>query len=187
MIAEVKVNEALSGKIQEGQRAIVYSDALPDQAIEGDVIGVGVLAESGGWRDPNRRDYTVRIKLLDIDGLKLKPAMRCRAEIRVDDVDGALFVPVPSVFRNGPLAYVYVPDGAGFAAKRIEVGRSSELYIEVLEGLDESERVLMSEPAPERITVRAEDLLESMGDGGGRGGRGGPPNRGGRPERQARR
>ena len=186
MIAEVKVNEALSGKITPGQRAIVYSDALPDQAIEGDVIGVGVLAESGGWRDPNRRDYTVRIKLLDINGLELKPAMRCRAEIRVDDVDSALFVPVPAVFRNGPLTYVYVPDGSGFAAKRVAIGRSSELYIEVLEGLAESDRVLMSEPAPERITVRAEELMGEMGAPGNRRGPGGPPG-GGPPARQARR
>ena len=62
------------------------SDALPDTPLVGEVLSVGVLAESGGWRDPNRRDYTVRISLDGQNEQGLKPAMRCKAEIYVDRV-----------------------------------------------------------------------------------------------------
>ena len=79
MVAEVKVNEALSGKIREGQRATIVSDALPDQVLEGEVIDVGVLARTGGWTDPNRRDYAVEIEITGENTWGLKPSMRCAA------------------------------------------------------------------------------------------------------------
>jgi HlyD family secretion protein len=151
MIAEVKVNEALSGKIRPGQKAIILSDALPDTPVDGEVLSVGVLAESGGWRDPTRRDYTVRIQLANGADLGLKPSMRCKADIYVSRVDDALFIPIQAVFRKGPVAFVYVPEGSGYGERRVELGRSSELYIEITEGLEEGEAVLLRKPAAERI------------------------------------
>ena len=167
MVAEVKVNEALSGKIQAGQTAVIASDAVPDTTIAGEVISVGVLAETGGWRDPNRRDYTVRIALLDGNDLGLKPSMRCKADIYVGRVDDALYVPVQAIFRKGPIAFVYIPDGAGYAPRPVTVGRASDLYIQVLGGVEEGDYVLLREPPAERITARI-DFGEDSGPGAGR-------------------
>ncbi len=151
MVAEVKVNEALSGKIAKGQRATVVSDAVPDRTLEGEVLSVGVLAESGGWRDPNRRDYTVKIALKDTVGLGLKPSMRCKATILVDNVREALHIPIQAVFRKGRASFVYVPDGRGYSQREVALGRSSELYIEINDGLSAGDRVLLHEPSSERI------------------------------------
>lgn len=151
MLAEVKVNEAISGRINPGQEVYVVSDALPETPLTGIVEGVGVLAESGGWRDPNRRDYTVRIALQDTAGLGLKPSMRCKAEIRVDVVEEALHVPVTAIFRDGADAFVYVPDGSGFRRRTVRIGRTSELFVEVVDGLEEGEQVLLVEPAEDLI------------------------------------
>ena len=84
MTAEVKVNESLTGLIEPGQRTILTSDAIQDVTFDGEVLSIGVLAESGGWRDPNRRDYTVKVLLTGGNELGLKPSMRCKAEIYVD-------------------------------------------------------------------------------------------------------
>jgi hypothetical protein len=167
--AAVKVNEALSGQIEPGQTATIVSDALPDVVLEGIVRSVGVLAESGGWRDPNRRDYTVRIELTDGNDLGLKPSMRCKADIYVGRVDDALYVPVQSVFRNGPLAFVYVPQGSGYAQQRVQIGRASELYVEVMEGLEEGSSVLLRQPAPERIASTIDVDSEDEAGQNGRG------------------
>ncbi len=156
MVAEVKINEALSGLIEPGQLATIRSDAQPDDVLSGEVLSIGVLAESGGWRDPNRRDYTVRIRLDGDNDNGLKPSMRCKANIYVDKVDDATYVPVQSVFRTGPLAYVYVPDGSGYAQREVELGRASELYVEVLNGVQPGDDVLTRKPKPERITVKLE-------------------------------
>ncbi len=172
MIATVKVSEALSGLIKPGQRATVTSDAMPHQPIMGEVLSIGVLAESGGWRDPNRRDYTVRVLLENGADLGLKPAMRCRANIYVDRVEDSLHVPVQAVFRNGPLAYVYVPQDGGYAQRKVAIGRASELYIEIKDGVNEGDLVLLYEPANKEIVAR---LPMPKDEGPGRRGPGGRP------------
>lgn len=157
MIAEVKVNEALSGMIKSGQSVLVSSDALPDQVVNGEVLQVGVLAEGGGWRDPNRRDYTVKVKLHDAEGLGLKPSMRCKAEIVVAEVDDVLYIPIPAIHRSGAVIYTYVLEPDGFHQRAIKLGQVSDLYAEILDGLEPGGVVLLRKPAPSEIAVRIED------------------------------
>lgn len=154
MVANLKVSEALSGRIRSGQGVTVYSDAMPNVPVKGTVQSVSVLAASGGWRDPNRRDYTVRVAL-DVDpALGLKPSMRCKAEILLDRVDNAIGVPIQAIFRQGPIAYVNVRAGGGYEQRLVKLGRASELRVEVLDGLKEGERVLLREPAAEEISTK---------------------------------
>ena len=189
MIANVKVSEALSGRIKPGQKTLVYSDANPNIPINGVVQSVSVLAESGGWRDPNRRDYTVRI-VLDVDPeMDLKPSMRCRSEIQLGTVIEAITVPIQSIFRSGRTAFVYVPDGSGWAQRAVRLGRSSELMVEILDGVSVGDRVLLREPRASEVLSRIDTEDESRRrDGGAPSGsdlRGGPPQgakgKGGRP------
>jgi len=164
MVASVKVNEALSGRIRPGQSAVVTSDALPNRPIAGEVLSIGVLAESSGWRDPNRRDYTVRVLLKDVDPqIGLKPSMRCKADIVVDSVDEALHIPIQAVFRRGGSAHVYVLDGERLAQRDVTVGRSSELQVEVTSGLLEGERVLLR--APDESEISEGDSRRASGSG----------------------
>jgi multidrug resistance efflux pump len=162
MIARVKVNEALSGLITKGQRAMVTCDALPDGVFEGNVMSVGVLAEGGGWRDPNRRDYTVLIKLLDTGGAPLKPSMRCAAEIYVDRITDVLFVPIHAVHRDGSVVWVWVQRGGGFAQQPIQLGQFSESYAAIESGLNAGDVVLLREPSPGQVVGRLpkEDVKE---------------------------
>ena len=154
MIASVKVSEARSGMIRAGQRATIIADANTSVPLNGEVYSVGVLAESGGWRDPNRRDYTVKILIKNGEGLGLKPSMRCTAEIYVGRVTDAMHVPIQAVFHTGAVTYVYVPQGRGYAQKQVAIGRASDLYIEIKEGLSEGDTVLLREPAAEEIVYR---------------------------------
>jgi len=180
MIALLKVGEALSGRVEPGQEVVVYSDALPNVPLPATVQSVSVLAESGGWRDPNRRDYTVRVRIEADPSLGLKPAMRCRGEIMLDRVEDSLWVPIQSVFREGPIAYVHVKGEQGIEQRSVRLGRTGELQVEVLgDALAVGDRVLLRRPDAEEIAVRipAEELAaarggssEGMRRGGGRPG-----------------
>lgn len=154
MVASLKVSEALSGRIKPDQEVTVFSDANPNTPIVGTVLNVSVLAESGGWRDPNRRDYKVRVLLDDSHGLDLKPSMRCKASILLGRAEDVLSIPVQAVFREGVASYVYVPDGKGFSQRQVRLGRSSELQVEVVDGLGEGDEVLLREPSADEIMVR---------------------------------
>lgn len=151
MMANLKVSESLSGRIKKGQSVVVWSDAMPNVPVVGEVQGVSVLAETGGWRDPNRRDYTVKVAL-DVDPkMGLKPSMRCKGEIVLDRVTDAISVPIQAVFRQGPTAYVYVPSQRGYAQREVKLGRASELEVEVIAGLDEGDQVLLREPRKDEL------------------------------------
>lgn len=147
MIASVKVHESLAGRIRPGQGALITIEALGGVVINGEVESIGLLAETGGWRDPNRREYTVRI-LVDSGphDKDLKPSMRCQAEIILGTVEDSLAVPVQAVFSDGPVRFVMVPQGSRFVRKPVGLGRRSDLYAEIAKGLDEGERVLVRDP-----------------------------------------
>jgi multidrug resistance efflux pump len=63
MVASVRVPEAIAGRVRPGQTASVKIDALAGKSVRGTVQSVGILAETGGWRDPNLREYTIKIGL----------------------------------------------------------------------------------------------------------------------------
>lgn len=163
MLANLKVSEALSGRIRVGLSATVFSDAMPNRAFVGEVQSVSVLAASGGWRDPNRREYTVKVALTADESSGLKPAMRCKGEILLGHVAAALTVPVQAVFRHGPLSFIYLRDGSGIAQREVTLGRSSELQVEVLTGVSVGDEVLLREPlAGEAVTRLDPKLFEEV-------------------------
>lgn len=147
MVATVRVHESLAGRIRPGQRASITIDAIVGETFVGRVEKVGVLAETGGWRDPNRREYSVRIAIEhdNSDGM-LKPSMRAEAEILLGAVEESLMVPVQAVFSEGPVRYVHVPRGSRFERVPVRTGRMSDTYAEILSGVEEGDRVLLREP-----------------------------------------
>lgn len=194
MVASVRVPESISGRIRPGLPTSVKIDAFGGKTLRGQVLSVGVIAESGGMRDPNLREYTVKILLDDDPGLKaLKPSMRCEAEIGLDRVQQALTVPVQAVFSEGLVRFVHVVTGNGFQRRPVRPGRRSDRFIEISAGLAAGDRVLLREPEPFEVQAggwKADELaavgLRLNEEGqvvavGGRPGGGPPPGAGGPP------
>lgn len=153
MIASVRVHESLAGRIKPGQAATVRIDAVQNAVFRGTVENVSVLAESGGWRDPNLREYTVRLGLETVGeaAAMLKPAMRCEATITLGSVEDVIAAPIQAVFNEGRERFVYMPDGGKFRRQAVQVGRRSNQYVEIREGLEPGSRVLLREPSPGEI------------------------------------
>jgi len=151
MVAEVRVHESLAGRVRPGQAVEISIDAAGGQVFQGKVESVGVLAETGGWRDPNLREYTVRILLNDTDGSQLKPSMRCDAKIQLGEVQEALAVPVQAVFRDGPVQYVYSPQGVRFKRVPVQVGQTSDTFAEIRAGIEPGTTVLLRTPSPGEV------------------------------------
>lgn len=124
----------------------------------------------------------------------LKPSMRCEAEIYLGTVKDAITVPIQSVFSDGLLRYVYVPDGNKFTKRLVQVGQRSDRYAEIRAGVSPGERVLIRKPEPAEVIAKNfdEKELASVGlktneqgvivpiDGGSRGGPGRGTGGGGR-------
>lgn len=161
LVAEVRVHESLAGRIRKGIRANLKVDALPGIVLTGSVREIGVLAESGNWRDPNLREYTVKILLDDNEHTdELKPSMRCEASLLLDTVNNALAVPVAAIFNDGPVRYVFKPRGAYYERVPIKTGRFSETYAEILAGIESGDDVLLRQPTAGEIIDEDWDKAE---------------------------
>lgn len=152
MVASVRVHESYAGRIESGMTAVITCDAAQGLTFTGSVESIGVLAESGGWRDPNLREYTVKINLNEIeDESKLKPSMRAEARIVLGNVDDVIAVPIQAVFQEGRSSYVYCPKGSKFARTEVKVGRRSSTFAQIVSGLDAGDTVLLREPTPGEV------------------------------------
>ncbi len=158
MIASVRVQEALAGRIRPGQVASVKVDAVGGRVFSGRVESIGVLAESGGWRDPNLREYTVKVALDIGDAIEvLKPSMRCEARLTLGSVTDALSVPVQAVFQDGAVRYVYKEEGMKFVRVPIKLGQRSDTHAQILAGVAEGETVLLRQPSAGEVLAGAWD------------------------------
>lgn len=187
MVASVRVHESLAGRVRRGQTASIRVDAVQGRTFEGTVSSIGILAESGGWRDPNLREYTVKITLniTEEEAKVLKPAMRSEAQIVLGRVNEALTIPVQAVFNDGATRYVVVPEGNRFRKVPVLVGQRSNTFAQILAGVDEGARVLVREPRPSELVsneipdtaiAALQEKAKSLGiPTGATGGRGGMP------------
>lgn len=150
MVAAVKVHETQSNLIEPGMPAEVKVDAVSDLTLPAAVRMVGVMAQQR-WGS-QVREYTVKIDVQGENEWELKPSMRCKTKIFLGRVENALSVPVQAVFVDRGKHYVWVPQGRKFSKRPVTVGRSSEMLIEIIDGLSNGETVLLREPAAgERI------------------------------------
>lgn len=149
MVAALRVNEALVATVKPGQSVNLTIDAKPGTVITGTVSQISVMAEDGGWLNPELREYIVRVDLPEGLDTVLKPAMRCSGQIVTGKVENAIAVPVQAVGAQGKMKFVYV-DAGGDQVKRVPVvmGRASETFVEIESGLAENDRVLLRKPRP---------------------------------------
>ena len=187
MVASVQVHESLAGDVKPGMVATVKVDAVGGKIFQGTVDSIGVLAESGGWRDPDRREYTVKIR---IDGVEeivaLKPSMRCEARLTLGRVEDAIALPVQGVFSDGPVRFVYSKSGSRYERVPIRIGRRSDTFAEILAGAEPGKVVLLRDPTPSEVLAGPWDkarlelagyTMDEKGNPvvGGRGPRGAAP------------
>ena len=105
MVTEVNVDEADIGKVVVGQEVAIHTAAYPDTAIKGEVLAiplspkqnVGPAAQGGSSL---ARNYNIKVKLADAQGLTLRPGLTCRAEIFTATSGKALALPLQAVLSN---------------------------------------------------------------------------------------
>ena len=76
---------------------------------------------------------------------RIRPGMKCKTEILIEEVKGVVHVPIDSIFEKDGETLVYVI--ASPPTKRVvKTGRANQDVIEILEGLKEGERVTLFDP-----------------------------------------
>ena len=111
--------------------------AYPEEAFRGTITYIG------DFLDPDTRTITVRTEVPNPE-MKLKPGMLADLTIQLNHNGAALAVPEAAVLDDKGGALVFVQTGEGvFEARQLTFGVAEGGWIEVIQGLELGERVVI--------------------------------------------
>jgi len=133
----VKINIQVSlgdvVRIKKGQKASLKVTAFPDKVFLGKVTVVNMAADSAS------KKFGVEVQIANPD-LLLRPNVFGEVVLEVSTHEGALVIPQSAVLEAG---YVFVAEDGRAIKKKIVIGLQNTTLLEVLQGLDEGESVIV--------------------------------------------
>lgn len=144
---EVLVDEADVANIEVGQRAEIVAIAYPDQPMQGIVRFIANTAKVAQGRQG--LSFTVKIDIVDANGVELRPGMSCRAEIFTRQDQSVAAVPIQAVIFEEDRAelrsehYIFVNDNGVARKQLVEVGISDDEYQELLTDVGEDVQIVI--------------------------------------------
>ena len=136
------VDEVDIGKIESGHRAYFTVDTYPSREFTGEVKGIrpkAVIQE-------NVVNYVVEVEIdKPYDGV-LRPDMTASVTIEISNKKDILAMPVRALKREAGHNVVWTLVDGEPVRKEVKVGWQEQQWIEVLEGLQEGDAVLLEAP-----------------------------------------
>jgi len=134
-----QVDEGDIGKVKLDQTTLIEVDAYPDEKFEGKVTRISPQGVAG---QSVMTTFGVQIEI-DNKDRRLNSGFTADVEIVVDEVKNALLVPFAAVLEKDSKYYVFVVDSKDIIEEReIKVDRTNYDFYEVLENLNEGEKVI---------------------------------------------
>ena len=141
LIFKADVDEVDIGRVKVGQKARIIFDAYPDEPYQGEVTRVDFVAKttSGGTTA-----FTVEVKLSENQDLKYRLGMNGDIDIIENEIKNALVIPGETVHGQKDKQFVYILENEKAVKRMVVVGLETETEVEIKEGLDEGEKVIIS-------------------------------------------
>ncbi|MCH2038784.1 MAG: efflux RND transporter periplasmic adaptor subunit [Rickettsiales bacterium] len=126
-----EVDEEDIALVKVGQTALIKADAFPDTEIE------GVISDITPKGNPIDKNFRIRVSLPDDTPLLI--GMTVEINIIAQKIENALLIPASSIAQNS----VMVKEGRGFTTREVIVGISDDKQVQITEGLDETDIILL--------------------------------------------
>lgn len=146
MKVNARIHESRISMVRPGMTAIVKVDAYPDETFHGEVDSVASVPSSTGGFGSTTKEYEAVIKITDESEKvnKLRPGLTATTEILVERRDDVLQIPVQANITIGAKQFVFVVNGKKVDLRPIKVGKTNSNFIEILEGLEAGDAVVMN-------------------------------------------
>jgi HlyD family secretion protein len=161
---KAKVDEADRISVDPGLPAEIRVDGMPGVLLQGKVKSVAGLA-ARGWGPPSQKKFDMVVGL-DKPDPRLRAGLTAQVLVRGADVKDALLLPRQAVFERDGKLVVYVPSGAGFEPRDVQVKQRSESFVAV-DGVAEGTTVALVDP-DEREGKSKRGSAKAPAMGGGR-------------------
>jgi HlyD family secretion protein len=145
------VDEASVSRLEVGQEAVIRVDDAPGKEFRGELTGIGAVAREVNQLEdpravPGERVFDVTVKVLDPDTDILRPGANAKVQFVFSRVPEVLYVPKQAVYNRGDGEIVYVQERGAFLPRRVETGERNDEAVVIVSGLEEGERVALSDP-----------------------------------------
>lgn len=144
MEAVVNIPEADIQNVKVGQPVEITVEALANRTFRGEVFKVAEVANTGGWLTGDVKEFKVEITMKYTK--ELRPGFSCAAEIVVDTLPQAVYLPIHAVFKDGDRLFVYPASLTSGKRQEVKIGKASVQYVEILDGIKPGEQVLLNPP-----------------------------------------
>jgi len=140
MQVKVNVHESRVDQIEAGLLAKIM---IQGKELNGEVFSVANQPEPTSFFSANVKEYATIVK---IDGVQkdLKPGMTAEVTIYVAKLDNVLAVPVQCFVETGRKFYAWVQKPDGPQRREVLLGRTNDKLIEVTDGLNDGDDVLLN-------------------------------------------
>ncbi|MFQ5416273.1 MAG: efflux RND transporter periplasmic adaptor subunit [Myxococcota bacterium] len=139
VLAIGRVFEGQIGRVSVGQKVRLRVPSYPEDVFE------GVVERLGGKLDPNSRSLAVYVRVANSDA-RLRPHMRATLSLVTGGADLALAIPKSALLGEAGQFYAFVQDEdrpERFERRALVLGVSNDRFVEIIEGLYPSERVVV--------------------------------------------
>ncbi|WP_261381550.1 efflux RND transporter periplasmic adaptor subunit [Paenibacillus cremeus] len=173
----ISVDELDLPKIKTGQKAVVRVDAISGKTFDAEVTQVSTV----GTTTNGVSTYTVVLSMKSSP--ELKYGMTASADIIIQDKQKVLTLPIQAVQNRGGKHFVSVQGADGkLEQKEVKVGVNSSTMIEITEGLNEGDQVVVQGTTTRQNNLsqqQIDQLRQQFQQGAGGAGGGGFPGGGG--------
>lgn len=147
MKVNARIHESRISLMREGLPATIKIDAFPDQPFQGIVHSVASVPSSTGssfMRDIKEYEAVIKLFPNPDSQVDLRPGLTAQIEVLVESRDDVLQVPIQSVLTVVGKQFAFTVAGNQVVRKEVAVGKSNERMIEILDGLQEGDLVVMN-------------------------------------------
>jgi multidrug resistance efflux pump len=162
-------------KVQDGMKATVRVDAVPDRPLAGHVKTVATVASQQDWMSADVKVYQTMISIDEsLEGLK--PGMNAEVTIHVQSAgEHVLTVPIQAIVGGVELGrtrklFVQTPDGP--QEREITIGLANEKVVEIRDGVKDGEEVVLNPRAMLGDKAKTRQPAEAEQHGNGLNGEG---------------
>ena len=135
----IKLDESQVNRVVPNMKARISVESFPDQMLNGRVLSVAPLPDPMNSFAEDQKVYTTKVGIANrLPGLR--PGMSAQVEIRVDELDNVISVPVKAISRIDGKEHVAVATDVGkFAWREVSLGMSNGKFVEIKQGLQVGE------------------------------------------------
>jgi RND family efflux transporter MFP subunit len=168
MLVEASVGEADVHRVAVGQAVTVVLEALRDRRFAGKVTRVGTVARSSADRPLEDKRFDL-VAELDQPDNQLRPEMTARVDVHLGERRGVLIIPATAVFEEQGVPAVHVVRAFDVQSRMVQLGESTGAAVEVVAGLQEGERIMLTDTARVSAPAVTGVALDGPAKPGGRG------------------